>query len=77
MPSASAQSNLRIMYANGQGVPQDDVQAHMWWNLSAAQGNKSATKNRDIVAKRMTAAQVAEAQRMARECLKKHYKGCD
>ena len=26
------------MYANGEGVPQDYVRAHMWFNLSAAQG---------------------------------------
>jgi uncharacterized protein len=64
---AKAQSNLGVMYGNGQGVPQDYVQAHMWWNLSAAQGNENAVKNRDIVAKLMTPAQIAEAQKLARE----------
>ncbi len=39
-----------------QGVPQDYVQAHMWFNLAAA------TKALDTVAKRMTPAQIAEAQ---------------
>ncbi len=53
------------MYANGQGVPQDYVQAHMWLNLAGAQGNKVAAKNRDIVAKLMTPAQLAEAKRLA------------
>ena len=64
---ASAQFFLGGMYANGQGVPQDYVLAHMWFNLSAAQGDQAAAKNRDDVATRMTPAQIAEAQRLARE----------
>jgi TPR repeat protein len=65
--TAGAQSNLGAMYANGQGVIQDDIQAHMWFNLAAAGGNEKARKNRAIVAKRMTRAQIAEAQRLARQ----------
>ena len=55
------------MYAKGRAVPQDYVLAHMWWNLAAAQGDKDAAKNRDIIGKRMTRTQIAEAQRLARE----------
>ena len=62
-----AQFNLGTMYDNGEGVPQDYVQAHVWFNLSAAQGDANATKSRDIVAAKMTPAQIAEAQRLARE----------
>ena len=64
---AGAQNNLGVMYANGQGVPQDYVRAHMWFNLSAAQGNQDAARNRDNIAKLMTPAQIAEAQKLARE----------
>ena len=71
--NALAQRNLGLMYANG-GVPLDYVQAHMWLNLAAAQGWGDAAKDRDIIAKRMTPAQIAEAQRMAREWLEKHQK---
>ena len=39
-----AQNNLGAMYAKGQGVPQDYVRAHMWFNLAAAQGNKGAMR---------------------------------
>jgi TPR repeat protein len=63
----NAQYNLGLLYAEGQGVVQDYVQAHMWWNIAASKGNKSALKGRDIVAKSMTPAQIAEAQRMARD----------
>ena len=31
-----AQFNLGVRYSNGRGVPQDDVQAHMWFNLAAS-----------------------------------------
>ncbi len=51
----------------GQGVPQDYVLAHMWANLAAVQGNENAIKNRAILEKRMTPAQLAEAQRLAGE----------
>ncbi len=69
---ATARSNLGFMYAKGQGVPQDDAQAHMWYNLAASRfspGEKrnKAVKNRDIIAERMTPAQISEAQKLARE----------
>jgi hypothetical protein len=39
----------------------------MWFNLSAAQGNQIAVNNRDRVTQHMTTAQIAEAQKLARE----------
>ena len=67
-----AQHNIGVIYANGDGVPQDYVQAHMWWNLYAAQGNEGARDNRNRVAAKMSDAQIAEAQRLAREWLAAH-----
>ena len=67
---ASAQGNLGVMYDNGEGVPQDYVQAHKWINLAAASRTTKAGDYRlarDAVAEKMTASQVAEAQRLARE----------
>jgi TPR repeat protein len=62
------------MYDKGQGVPQDYVQAHMWYNLAAsrfsaseAEGRNSAVEFRDLTAALMTPAQIAEAQKLARE----------
>jgi len=63
----NAQLMLGLMYHLGQGVPQDYVQAHLWFNLAAAQGYSEAGANRDRVTNLMTPAQVAEAQRLARE----------
>ena len=70
--NAGAQYNLGVMYDNGQGVPQDYVKAHMWYNLSAAgsppsEDRDSAAENRDIVAELMTREQIVEALRLARD----------
>ncbi len=65
--SPPAQAGLGIMYNDGLGVPQDYVQAYMWLNLAAARGGGDYAKVRDIVAERMTPAQIAEAPRLARE----------
>ena len=43
------------------------ILAHMWLNLAAAKGDTDAIKNRDRVATKMTPAQIAEAQKLARE----------
>ena len=64
---AEAQANLGILYAKGRGVPQDYVYAYMWLSLSAAKGDKDGTKARDLVAKLMPPAQIAEAQKLTRE----------
>jgi uncharacterized protein len=68
---AVAQLNLGVMYANGDGVPQDYVKSHLYSNLAAAHlppgpDRDIAVKNREIVAKLMSPAQIAEAQRLAR-----------
>ena len=73
---AFAQNNLGFMYEYGEGVLQNYVLAHMWFNIAASLGGKTTTENRDIVAKRMTPSQLEKAQDLARECVRKEYKGC-
>lgn len=70
-----AQRNLGIMYVLGQGVNHDDVVAHKWYNIAAAAGDKTAAKYRDLIATYMTADQIAKAQRLAREWLRKPASG--
>ncbi len=64
---SEAQAGLGGMYGTGRGLPQSNVQAHLWFNLAAAQGLEQASKLRDIVAEKMTPAQITEAQRLARD----------
>ena len=74
---AKAQFDLGVMYYKGRGVPQDFVYAHMWFNVAASQGHENGASNRDLLAKEMTPSQIAKAQELARECVKKKFKGCD
>jgi TPR repeat protein len=64
---AGGQLLIGTMYEIGMVVPKDVVRAYMWLNLSAAQGDQVAAKERDKVAGLMTPAQIAEAQKLARE----------
>jgi len=64
---ALACAKLGLMYVQGRGVLQDFVQAYMWYNLSAAHGETRSAEARDALAQRMTPAQIAEAQKLARE----------
>jgi TPR repeat protein len=80
---AFAQSNLGVMYAKGAGVPQDYPRAHMWFNIAASSGKdyaremrEEARKMRGEVEKKMSSAQITEAEQLARECIEKNYKGC-
>jgi uncharacterized protein len=73
---ALSQAALGAMYVMGRGVIQDHVYAHMWANLSASNRPEIGRKLRDIIAKRMTPADISKAQSLARECVRKKFKGC-
>lgn len=60
---------LGMLYATGRDVAADLVAAHKWFNLAAARGNAAAMKRRVELAREMSAEQIAEAQRLAREWL--------
>jgi hypothetical protein len=64
------------MYEIGQSVPQDYLLAHMWTNISSANGNEVGAKNRNILAKNMTAQDISAAQAMARDCMSSNYQNC-
>ena len=60
-------AKLGLMYAEAHGVPQDFIQAHMWFHLAAANGDENSADRRDILATKMTPAQITEAQKRAQE----------
>jgi TPR repeat protein len=71
---AQAQYNLGLFYARGEAGEPDNVRAHMWFNLAAARfppsdtdDRSAAARNRELVTRKMTPDQIAEAQRRARE----------
>ncbi len=60
---------LGLMYSTGRGVAEDYVLAHKWFNLAALRGDAEAREFRIQIAGDMSQEQIAEAQRLARECM--------
>jgi len=61
---------LGLLYSTGQGgAPLDYVSAHMLFNLAAMRGSVEAREYRKELSQEMDPAEVAEAQRNAREWL--------
>ena len=71
---------LGSMYSSGKGVSQDYIRAYMWLNLAAAsligETGKDATQNRQLVASKLTSAELSQAQAISRVCEQSNYKNC-
>ncbi len=65
----AAQAALAYAYERGAGVPTDYVLAYMWFNLARAQGHNPQPMRdaMEALEKKMTAEQIAEAQKRSRE----------
>lgn len=77
--NAIAQSNLGKCYYFGNGVPQNFKTAYIWFSLSAANADEDQYKKvaelRDEVAKKLTPAQLEQAQQIASEWKPKNQNG--
>ncbi len=62
--NAEAQYYLGIMFAKGMGVPEDHQKAYVWLNLAKAQGYENSVTEFESLKERMTAAEIAEAQKL-------------
>ena len=62
-----SQTKLGFMYEAGRGVPKDPVQAYLWLSLAVFQGDTVAIERRNFLGKNLSADQLAEARRLARE----------
>lgn len=64
----SAYFDLGVAFSTGShGIACDMIEAHKWFNLAAVSGHEEAALCRSEVADEMTAREIAEAQRRARE----------
>jgi len=62
--------DLGVAYSTaGNGAQSDLVEAHKWFNLAAARGHEEAAFCRTDISGEMTAREIAEAQRRARQWL--------
>jgi len=65
---ASAYFDLGVAFSTGShGVECDLIEAHKWFNLAAVSGHAEAQMCRADISDEMTAREIAEAQRRARE----------
>ena len=58
-----SRKHIGMMYAEGKGVPKDDVLAYAWYNLSREYG----VRHRDTLGAKLTARQIADAQKLSVE----------
>ena len=58
---------LGSLYADRHGLVQNDVLALLWFNFAVSQGSREALSLREDLLRRMTPAQIMEAQRLGRE----------
>ena len=62
--------DLGVVYSTGShGVECDLIEAHKWFNIAASRGHEDAAFCRADVSDEMTAREIAEAQRRARQWL--------
>jgi uncharacterized protein len=73
-PFAEAQDPFRLgmMYSTGASMPADMVSAHKWFNIAAMRGNAEAARLRREIAEEMSEADIAAAQRAARDWITRH-----
>jgi TPR repeat protein len=72
--NARAQHSLGKMYLSDRYIKQDFILAHMWFSLASSRRLKITMESLDRLTKHMTRAQIAEAQKLAREWRAKHKK---
>lgn len=63
---------LGLMYCTGRDVEYDLIEAHKWFNLAALRGNDDAKRYRSELSREMTRAEIAAAQKRARQWLAIH-----
>jgi hypothetical protein len=63
---------LGMMYCSGREVERNYVTAHKWLNLAALKGSEAARLYRLELAREMSVAEIAEAQRQARAWMTMH-----
>ncbi|MCZ8187547.1 MAG: hypothetical protein O9308_14305 [Beijerinckiaceae bacterium] len=63
---------MGVNYACGRTGICDLVEAHKWFNIAALRGDREAARRRQEIAAELSAAEIAAAQRRAREWLSIH-----
>ncbi len=67
-----AQRQLGLMHLRGQGIPQDNVQAHFWLGLAADAGDNESRLGQKAASTCMSDAEISQAEELARDWAAKH-----
>jgi TPR repeat protein len=73
--NVSALNGLGSLYLAGHGVPQSQIDAYKWFNLAAASGKPEFIAERDKLGAKLTAAQLADGQKLASDWARLHTTG--
>jgi TPR repeat protein len=63
---------LGLAYSTGREGRIDLVEAHKWFNIAAARGDREAAQHREELATEMSRQEIAAALRAAREWISRH-----
>ena len=74
--NAFSQLKLGSLYIKGKGVPKNLQYAHMWLNVSGAQGNHQAINKKNSLQKTMSFSELKVARILAKKCFQNNYKKC-
>ena len=74
--NAFSQLKLGSLYIKGKGVPKNLRYAHMWLNISGAQGNHQAINEKKSLQKTMSLSELKAARVLAKKCYQNNYKNC-
>ena len=69
-------NDLGAMYGRGDGFPNDNTLAYMWYNLSAQNGNKRANNNKTLVIERMSNSDIIRGDKISELCSANKYRDC-
>ena len=72
IPDGNKLFELGLMYSTGRSMPPDMVSAHKWFNIAALRGHSEAARLRREIASEMSEAEIAVAQRAARDWVTHH-----
>jgi len=71
-PLSESPFQRAIFLSSGRSGQVDFIEAHKWFNIAAAGGDRAAAERRDELAREMTRGEVAAALRAARDWVTHH-----
>ena len=75
-PAERGHADAQIALGGTYAAIEDYIAAYMWNEIAAKNKQKNSGQMRNLIESKMTPDQIAEAQKLARECVRKKYRGC-